>query len=141
MITLDKQKEGTVTDDQRLEPEPSHAITVSSGHERVVVIVAGKVIADTRNALTLHEASYPPVRYIPRADVDVQALERSSTTTYCPHKGAAAYYSVPVGGAGAVDAVWEYRDPHPVAAALKDHLAFHPDRVDSIDIEADGDPA
>ena len=123
-----------------LEPGPDHAITIRSDHERVVVTVAGKVIADTRNALILHEASYPPVRYIPLADVDAQALQRSDTTTYCPYKGDASYYSIPVGGAGAVDAVWEYRDPRPAVAAIKDHVAFYPDRVD-IDIEADGDRA
>lgn len=124
-----------------LEPGPNHPITINTEHERVLVIVAGKVIADTRNALTLQEASYPPVRYIPLADVDAEALQRSDTTTYCPYKGDASYYSIPAGGAGAVDAVWEYRDPRPAVAAIKDHVAFYPTRVDSIDIEADGERA
>lgn len=128
-----------MADKLHLEPGPNHPITINTGHERVVVTVAGKVIADTRNALTLQEASYPPVRYIPVADVEAEALQRSDTTTYCPYKGDASYYSIPAGGAGAVDAVWEYRDPRPAVAAIKDHVAFYPDRVDSLDIEADGD--
>jgi uncharacterized protein (DUF427 family) len=139
--TSDEQRVGTVADELHLDPGPNHPITISTAHERVVVTVAGKVIADTRNALTLHEASYPAVRYIPLANVDVEALRHSDTTTHCPYKGGASYYSIPAGGARAVDAVWEYRDPRPAVAALKDHVAFYPDRVDSIDIEADGDRA
>jgi len=130
-----------VADKLHLEPGPNHPITINSRHERIVITVAGKVIADTRNALTVHEDSYPAVRYIPLADVDTEALQRSDTTTHCPYKGDASYYSIPVGGAGAVDAAWEYRDPRPAVAAIKDHVAFYPNRVDSIDIEADGDRA
>ncbi|GLY97760.1 DUF427 domain-containing protein [Actinoplanes sp. NBRC 103695] len=121
-----------------LEPGPDHPITITPNHNRVVVTVAGKVVADTRNALTLQEASYPPVQYVPLSDVDESVLERTSTETYCPYKGDASYYSIPLGGDTAVDAVWEYRDPRPAVAAIKDHVAFYPDRVDGIDVEADG---
>ena len=72
--------------------------SIDANPSRVVVTVAGKVIADTRNALTLREASYPAVQYIPRRDVDMAALTRSEHTTYCPYKGAASYYSIPAGG-------------------------------------------
>jgi uncharacterized protein (DUF427 family) len=105
------------------------------------VIAGGKVVADTRNALTLQEADYPPVQYVPLADVDQGELERTSTETYCPYKGDASYYSIAVGGDKAVDAVWEYQNPRDAVAAIKGHVAFYPSRVDSIDIEADGDPA
>jgi uncharacterized protein (DUF427 family) len=124
-----------------LEPGPDHPITITPNANRVLVTLAGKVIADTRSALTLQEASYPPVQYVPLADVDRSALERSATESYCPYKGDAAYYSIPVGGDQSVDAVWEYQDPRPAVAAIKDHVAFWPGRVDSIDIEASGDRA
>ena len=122
------------------QPGPKHPITVTPNHNRIVVTVAGKVIADTRSALTLQEASYPPVQYVPLTDVDQESLERTATGSYCPYKGEASYYSIPLGGDKAVDAVWEYQNPHPPVAALKGHVAFYPDRVDSIDVEADGDP-
>jgi uncharacterized protein (DUF427 family) len=123
-----------------LQPGPNHPITITSNHNRVVVTVAGKVVADTRNALTLQEASYPPVQYVPLSDVDASALQRTDTESYCPYKGDASYYSVQVGDDRAVDAVWEYRQPYAPVAEIKGHVAFYPDRVDSIDIEADGDP-
>ena len=123
-----------------LQPGPDHPITVTPNHNRVVVTVAGKVIVDTRNALVLQEASYPPVQYVPLDDVDQSVLERTDTESYCPYKGEASYYSIPLGGDKAVDAVWEYQNPYPPVAGIKGHVAFYPDRVDAIDIEADGDP-
>ena len=79
-------------------PGPEHPISVERNSSRVVVSVAGRVIADTREALTLDEAHYPAVQYIPRKDVDMAQLTRSDRTTYCPYKGDAAYFSIPVGG-------------------------------------------
>jgi uncharacterized protein (DUF427 family) len=97
------------------------------------VSVAGRVIADTRSALTLREASYPAVQYVPRTDVDLSLLSRTRHATYCPYKGEAAYYSIPVGGERSVDAVWTYEAPYDAVAAIRDHLAFYPDRVDAIE--------
>ncbi|SHN48060.1 DUF427 domain-containing protein [Cryptosporangium aurantiacum] len=119
-----------------LKPGPDHPITVTPSTDRVVVTVAGKVVADSRNALALQEASYPPVLYVPLADVDQSLLERSATESYCPYKGDASYYSIPAGGDKAVDAIWEYRAPHQPVAEIKDHVAFYPDRVDSISVDA-----
>ena len=79
-------------------PEPDHPITIERNAHRIVVIVAGRVVADTRAALTLREASYPPVQYIPLKDVDTALLERTDHATYCPYKGDCAYYSIPLGG-------------------------------------------
>ncbi|GGN30592.1 uncharacterized protein (DUF427 family) [Actinoplanes campanulatus] len=110
----------------RLEPGPDHPITVSPAGEKVVVTAGGRVIAETGNALLLQEAHYPPVRYVPLADVDPAVLERSTTTSYCPYKGDATYYSLP----GAPDAVWEYQDPYDAVAAIKGHVAFYPDKVE-----------
>jgi uncharacterized protein (DUF427 family) len=111
-------------------PGPDHPITITRNPERVVVTVGGQVIADTTAALTLREASYPPVQYIPRKDADMAALARSATTSYCPYKGEASYFSIPAGGARSVDAIWSYETPHDAVAAIKDHLAVYPDRVD-----------
>ncbi|QRM56213.1 DUF427 domain-containing protein [Sinorhizobium sp. BG8] len=113
-------------------PGPDHPITIEANPARVVVTLAGRVIADSRRALTLREASYPPVQYIPRDDVDMSLLETSLHTTYCPYKGQCSYYSIPFGGEGAVNAAWSYEAPYQSVVAIKDHLAFYPDRVDRI---------
>ena len=89
----------------------------------VVVTVGGKIIADTVEALTLSEAGYAAVRYIPRRDVDMTALARSDHTTYCPYKGEASYFSIPIGGERSTNAVWTYETPFPAMAAIKNHVA------------------
>jgi uncharacterized protein (DUF427 family) len=114
-------------------PGSDHPITIEPNPARIVVSVAGTVIADTRNALTLREASYPAVQYIPRRDVDMSLLERTGHATYCPYKGDSAYYSIPAGGERSANAVWTYEAPHADVAEIKDHLAFYPDRVDAIE--------
>ena len=114
-------------------PGPQHPIAIARTGTRIIVKVAGRIVADTLDALTLREASYPPVHYIPRRDVDMTLLERTDHATYCPYKGDAAYFSIPVGGERSVDAVWTYETPYPAVADIKDHLAFYPDRVDAIE--------
>lgn len=111
-------------------PGPDHPITIERSKARIVVKAGGRVIADTTDALTLREAAYKPAHYIPRKDVDMTALTRSQTSTYCPYKGDAAYFSV---SGGTQDAIWTYEAPYVAVAAIKDHLAFYPDRVDSIE--------
>ena len=113
-------------------PGPGHPISIQHSPARVVVSVAGQMIANTRNALTLREADYPPVQYIPAEDVDFSQLERTNHATYCPYKGDCTYYSVPAGGKKSVNAVWTYEDPYPAVAQIKGHVAFYPDRVDEI---------
>ncbi|WP_165185406.1 DUF427 domain-containing protein [Caulobacter soli] len=117
-------------------PGPDHPITVTHNSKRVIVTLAGKVIADTRDALILKEASYPAVQYIPRKDVDMALLERTDHATYCPYKGEASYFSIPAGGERSVNAIWTYESAYPSVAAIQDHLAFYPDRVDAITEEA-----
>jgi uncharacterized protein (DUF427 family) len=112
-------------------PGPDHPITIELHSDRIVVSVAKRVVADTRAALALREANYPPVYYIPRADIDMTLLERTSHTTYCPYKGDCAYYSIPLGGERSVNAAWSYENPYPAVAIIKDYLAFYPNRVDS----------
>ncbi len=93
------------------------------------------MIADTNAALMLREASYPEVRYIPRRDVDMSLLQRTDQLTYCPYKGDCNYFSIPLGGERSRNAVWTYEKPHEAVAAIKDHLAFYPGRVDTIEVE------
>ena len=114
-------------------PGPDHPITIERNSNRVVVKVAGRVVADTRDALTLREAGYAPVFYIPRKDVDMALLARTDHASYCPYKGEAAYYSIPSGGERSANAVWTYEAPYAAVAGIKDHLAFYPDRVDAIE--------
>ena len=111
-------------------PGPRHPITVEPTGARVVVRAGGSVLADTTAALTLREASYPPVQYVPLADVDAGLLRPSTTRTWCPYKGEASYYSVAAGEADLPDAVWTYAQPHPAVAPIAGHVAFYPDRVD-----------
>ena len=118
-------------------PGPDHPITVEKNPDRVVVKVAGQVIADSRDALSLQEASYPAVQYIPRKDVDMTQLARTDNESYCPYKGDASYYSVIPGGEKTVNAVWTYEHPYAAVAEIQEHVAFYPDRVDSIEILAD----
>ena len=111
---------------------PDHPISINHNTSRVMVTLGGKVIADTRNALTLREASYPAVQYVPRRDVDMAALSRSQHTTFCPYKGEASYFSIPAGGDRSVNAVWTYETPFEAMAQIKEYVAFYPDRVDEI---------
>ena len=114
-------------------PGPDHPITIKRNPNRVVISVAGHVIADTRDALTLRESTYPPVQYVPRKDVALALLERTDHATYCPYKSDCAYFNIPVGGKRSINAVWTYEEPYGAVAAIKDHLAFYPDRVDAIE--------
>ena len=113
-------------------PGPDHPIEIQPTASRVVVTVGGRVIADTHAALTLREAAYPAVQYIPRRDVDMAELARSEHTTWCPYKGEASYYGIPAGGERSANAIWTYETPFPAMAAIKGYVAFYPDRVDSI---------
>ena len=117
-------------------PGPDHPITVTPARGRVTVIAASRTIADTRDALILKEAAYPPVYYIPRKDVDMTLLQRTTHQTYCPYKGECNYYSIPLGGERSVNAVWTYEAPYAAVAEIKDHLAFYRDRVDAIEDRA-----
>jgi uncharacterized protein (DUF427 family) len=114
-------------------PGPDHPITISPNDKRVRVTFAGRVIADTARALTLKEASYKPVLYIPRADADMSLLTPTDHHTHCPYKGDASYFTIRGDGRNGENAVWSYERPFPAMAEIKDHLAFYPDRVDKIE--------
>jgi uncharacterized protein (DUF427 family) len=114
-------------------PAPSHPITVAHNANRVRVVFAGEVIADTTRALTLNEAGYAPVHYIPRADVAMSRLKPTAHASHCPYKGDANYFSIFADGRTADNAVWSYEQPFPAMAEIAGYLAFYPNRVEKIE--------
>ena len=115
---------------------PDHRITTGPAGVRVRVTFNGELVADSRDAIRMDEGSYPPVYYLPRRDVKMERLIRTSHTTYCPYKGHATYYSL-CNGQTARNAVWSYERPKDEVAAIKELLAFYPDKV-SVEIGAQG---
>jgi uncharacterized protein (DUF427 family) len=108
---------------------PEHRIEVKPAGLRVRVTLNGEVIADSRDAVEMKEGDYPAVYYVPRKDVRMDRLIRSSHQTYCPFKGQASYFSLVD---GAENAVWSYEQPYDEMLVIKERLAFYPDKVDSI---------
>ena len=94
---------------------------------RVRVTFRGEVIADSREAILLEESKYPPVYYLPRKDVKMDRLVRSSHRTHCPFKGDASYFSFKD---GPENAIWSYEQPYDGVAAIRELLAFYPDKVE-----------
>jgi uncharacterized protein (DUF427 family) len=119
-------------------PGPDHPIAIEPNPRRVRVVFNGRVVAETDHALTLRETTLRPVQYIPREDIAMEFLVRSAHASHCPYKGDAAYYSLSVDGRTSENAVWTYETPYPAVAAIKDRLAFYPQRVDRIE---EGAPA
>src|ERR1700723_3713958 len=110
-------------------PDATHPITIRPTGARVTVRVGGAVVAETDSALSLAEASYPVVQYIPIGDVDQSLLERTTSQTYCPYKGDASYYTVQTpDGRTETDVIWTYEHPYPSVAEIAGHVAFYPDR-------------
>lgn len=114
-------------------PGSDHPITIAPTGARVRVTFAGKIVADTTRALTLREASYAPVLYIPREDVDLTLLTQTSHTSHCPYKGDASYFTISADGRTSENAVWSYQQPYPAMREIEGRLAFYPKRVDMIE--------
>ena len=107
-----------------LQPTEAHPITVEPTGKHVTVRINGEVVAETDDALTLQESTYPAVQYIPSRDVVSSVLRKSDTQTYCPFKGDASYYDVVTGGGVTVeDAIWTYEEPYPAVAPIAGHVA------------------
>ena len=115
-------------------PGPDHPIAITPTKGRVQVKFGGRVIADTTRAVTLQEANYPPVQYIPREDTHMASLQATTHKTHCPYKGDASYFSMKADGKAADNAVWSYVEPYPAVKEIAGRLAFYPDRVDSIEV-------
>jgi len=114
--------------------KPEHAITLEREGKRVSVVFNGETIAETTEAITLREANYPPVYYLPRDAVRAEVLTRTDHGTHCPFKGDAAYWTIEVGDKASENAVWSYEIPFDEVAEIKDHIAFYADRMDAIDV-------
>src|SRR6201997_2784986 len=110
-------------------PGPDHPITITQNPHRVRVTAGGAVIADTTRALTLKEAKYPAVQYVPREDANMGLLKRTERVTHCPYKGDASYFSIVANGKTLDNAIWTYETPFPAMAEISGHLAFYPDKV------------
>jgi uncharacterized protein (DUF427 family) len=113
----------------KLEPGPHHPITIAPNPDRVVVRVGDRVVADTTSALTLREASYPAVQYIPFGDLDQSLIKPTEHATHCPFKGDASYYSLVVDGSEIANAIWTYTEPYDAVAEIAGHVAFYPQNV------------
>ncbi len=113
--------------------DAGHRIEIVANRHRVRVIHGGITVADTLAAVTLLEAGYPEVFYIPRADVNMARLERSSSVSHCPHKGEASYFHLRTEDGRVEDAAWSYEAPFEAASRIKGYLAFYASRVDRID--------
>jgi uncharacterized protein (DUF427 family) len=111
-------------------PGPEHPITIEDTGARVIARVGTHVVADTTRALTLREATYPPVHYIPIDDVDQSLLATSENHTFCPYKGEASYYTITLPDGTLSDVVWCYPEPYDAVAQIAGHLAFYTDRVE-----------
>jgi uncharacterized protein (DUF427 family) len=121
-----------MTDREIKEPSAAHPITIEPTGRHVTVRVNGEVVAETDDALTLQESTYPAVQYVPLADVVAATLIRSGTTTYCPYKGDAHYYHVTAAGSTVDDVIWTYEQPYPAVARIAGHVAFYPDKADVV---------
>jgi uncharacterized protein (DUF427 family) len=110
-------------------PGPDHPITITANPKRVRVSAGGVVIAETTQALSLKEASYPAVQYVPRQDANMALLARTDRVTHCPYKGDASYFSIKADGKILENAIWSYETPFPAMAGISGHLAFYPDKV------------
>ncbi len=120
---------------QHREPGPDHPITIEAVAKPVRVMAGGAAIIDAVSHLSLQEASYPAVAYLPRSAANMDRLERSDTTTWCPYKGEAAYFHIRKDDGSLIrDALWTYESPFPAVASIKDHLAAYPDRVEAITV-------
>jgi len=130
---LDRTRAITTADRKRLTtmklPGPDHPITITANPKRVRVSAGGVVIADSTHALTLKEAGYPAVHYVPRKDANLALLARTDRVTHCPYKGDANYFSVVADGKAIENAIWTYETPFPAMAEISGHLAFYPDKV------------
>lgn len=115
---------------------PEHRVTAKPAGARVQVRLGGEVIADSRDAIRVEEAKVghvvaPVIYYFPRRDVKMERLRRTEHHTDCPFKGHASYYSIVD---GPENAVWTYEQPYDEMLAIKEHLAFYPDKVDAIEV-------
>ena len=108
--------------------KPDHEVTLTPFTGNVQVVLSDAVIAESARAIKVTESNHGDCFYIPRADVAMNQSIKTETSSYCPFKGHASYYSFGT----ATDAAWSYEAPYDECAGLKDYLAFYPNRVSDI---------
>ncbi|MDE2448689.1 MAG: DUF427 domain-containing protein [Gammaproteobacteria bacterium] len=117
---------------------PEHKVIETPVGERVTVELDGRTLADSSNVIRVDEDGSPARYYFPRTDVSMDELHRTATTSQCPFKGTAHYFSLSVAhgdSSGRLDdAVWTYEEPFDEHRALKDRLAFYDDKYRNIHV-------
>jgi uncharacterized protein (DUF427 family) len=113
---------------------PDHKVRERHLSEPMRVEINGEVVAESSDVIALEEDDHPVRFYFPRTDVRMDKLERTQTTTQCPFKGTAHYYSLRTEGEELDDAVWTYEEPYEEHLELKDRLAFYDDKLPAIDV-------
>jgi uncharacterized protein (DUF427 family) len=113
----------------RLTPGPDHPITITTSDRPVTATLDGVVVASSERALVLAEASYPPVYYFPREDVELSHFTSTDTESYCPYKGECSYFTVAGGERSETDAAWSYEQPYDAVSQIAGRIAFYPDRI------------
>ncbi|WP_428699879.1 DUF427 domain-containing protein [Stappia sp.] len=116
---------------------PDHKITLHRSDERIRVSINGIPLAESRNSVILRESGYPPVHYLPKADIRTDWLVRSAHSTRCPFKGEATYWNVDAPDSEVENAGWSYETPYDEVAEIAGHIAFYTDRVD-VTVGGDG---
>jgi uncharacterized protein (DUF427 family) len=114
---------------------PGHTITTEASSARVQVVVAGVTLADTTHAVLLHETGLPTRFYVPRADIDMERLIPTDTTSNCPFKGDAVYWSADIDGTVVADVAWSYPIPIPERTDIAGLVCFFDERVDRITVD------
>ena len=113
---------------------PDHKVEEQRLQKRMQVEVDGRIIADSSDVILVREDRHPDRYYFPRSHISMDLMDRSSSTSKCPFKGEANYYSVNVGDHQIDDAAWTYEDPYEEHAALKERVAFYDDKIREIEV-------
>ena len=114
---------------------PNHRVAITPSDRHVRVLAGSEVVADTRTPLLVEESRHDPVWYVPSADVNQGSMTPTESSTYCPFKGHASYYTIAAGDERLEDAAWSYLSPYDECQTLAGYFAFYADRVS---IEVDG---
>jgi uncharacterized protein (DUF427 family) len=109
-----------------------HTITITPADAHVEVRVDGHTVAESDRPVLLEETGLPTRYYLPRDDVRTELLRATDTSTRCPYKGQASYWSLEVEGRTHDDVVWSYETPIPEAEAITGLLCFYNERVDLV---------
>jgi uncharacterized protein (DUF427 family) len=118
--------------------DPYHRVDVVRSDARVTVTANGVIVAESTRPNLLFETGLPVRAYIPLEDVRRDLLVPSETTTICPYKGTANYWSVRTSGGETLDdAVWIYEQPLPESAGIEGHVSFLGDGIE-VEIDRDG---